>query len=154
VKPAGLGARDTLRLEAGLLLYGQDLDERTTPHEAGLGWAIATSRRTGGEKGGGFPGAEAVLREEREGSARRLLGFVGLGRAPIRHGAEIVDATERQAGIVTSGTVSPTLGKPVMLGYLERAAWERTPLFARVRGERLPIERVALPFVPKRYKRA
>ena len=154
VKPVGLGARDTLRLEAALPLYGQDLDSETTPHAAGLGWAIAKSRRAGGAKAGGFPGAEAVLREEREGSTRRLFGFVGLGRAPIRHGAEIVDAAARQLGKVTSGTVSPTLGKPVMLGYLDRAARDGTALFARVRGDRLPIERVALPFVPKRYKRS
>ena len=153
VKPVGLGARDTLRLEAALPLYGQDLDERTTPHEAGLGWAIAKSRRAGGAKWGGFPGAQTVLREEREGGARRLFGFVGLGRAPIRHGAEIVDASDRRLGIVTSGTVSPTLGKPVMLGYLNREAWDGTALFAQVRGDRLPIERAALPFVPKRYKR-
>ena len=154
VKPVGLGARDTLRLEAALPLYGQDLDAESTPHAAGLGWAIAHSRRAGGAKAGGFAGADAVLREEREGSARRLFGFVGLSRAPIRHGAEIVDTADRVLGEVTSGTVSPTLGKPVMLGYLNREAWERTALFAQVRGERLPIERVPLPFVPKRYKRA
>jgi len=151
VKPAGLGARDTLRLEAALPLYGQDLDGSTTPNDAGLGWAIAKSRRAGGAKAGGFPGAEVLLNQE---SARRLFGFVGLGRAPIRHGAEIVDASERRVGVVTSGTVSPTLGKPVMLGYLAREAWKDFELFAKVRGEALPIERAALPFVPKRYKRS
>jgi aminomethyltransferase len=154
VKPAGLGARDTLRLEAALPLYGQDLNPDTTPHEAGLGWAVAKSRRAGGARAGGFPGAATVLREERDGAARRLFGFVGLGRAPIRHGAEIVDASDRRLGVVTSGTVSPTLGKPVMLGYLAREAWDGVELFAKVRGERLPIERAALPFVAKRYRRS
>jgi aminomethyltransferase len=153
VKPIGLGARDTLRLEAALPLYGQDLDEGTTPREAGLDWAIAKARRAGGAKPGGFPGAERVLREEREEGTRRLFGFVGLGRAPIRHGAHIVDASGRRVGTVTSGTVSPTLGKPVMLGYLKREAWDGVELFALVRGEQLPIEPAALPFVPKRYKR-
>ncbi len=152
VKPIGLGARDTLRLEAGLPLYGQDMDENTTPHEAGLAWAIVKSRRAGGAKAGGYPGSETVLREEREGAKRRQAAFVGLGRAPVRHGAPIVDESGKEVGVVTSGTMSPSLGKPVMLAIVARDA--REPLFAVVRAEREGIVRAKLPFVPKRYKRA
>ena len=136
VKPVGLGARDTLRLEAGLPLYGQDMDAGTTPAEAGLAWAIPKSRR-------------AVL----SGTAprRRLGGFVGVGRVPIRHGAAIVDPAGTEVGVVTSGTVSPSLGRPIALAYVAEDAGE--PLAAVVRGEHHEIARAKLPFVPKRYKR-
>jgi aminomethyltransferase len=152
VKPAGLGARDTLRLEAGLHLYGQDMDANTTPHEAALEWAIAKARRAGGPKAGGYPGAQTVLREESQGVSRRLGGFMGQGKVPVRHGAPIVDAGGKEVGMVTSGTVSPSLGKPVMLGYAAATGPDRE-LFALVRGERQPIARATLPFIPKRYKR-
>jgi aminomethyltransferase len=137
-KPVGLGARDTLRLEAGLPLYGQDLDTDTTPQEAGLAWAIPPSRRG------------AVLSFMTP--TRRLGGFIGVGRVPIRHGAAIVDSAGTEVGVVTSGTVSPSLGRPIALAYVAQDAGE--PLFALVRGERHEIARAKLPFMPKRYKRS
>ncbi len=137
VKPVGLGARDTLRLEAGLPLYGQDMDAGTTPQEAGLAWAIPPSRRA------------AVLSFMTP--MRRLGGFVGVGRVPIRHGAAVVDSAGTEVGVVTSGTVSPSLGRPIALAYVAQDAGE--PLAAVVRGERQEIARAKLPFVPKRYKR-
>jgi aminomethyltransferase len=137
VKPVGLGARDTLRLEAGLPLYGQDVNADTTPQEAGLAWAIPPSRR-----GAVLSGTPPM---------RRFGGFVGLGRVPIRHGAAIVDPEGTEVGVVTSGTVSPSLGRPIALGYVAQDAG--APLAAVVRGERHEIARANLPFVPKRYKR-
>lgn len=154
VKPVGLAARDTLRLEAGLHLYGQDMDSQTTVCSAALGWAIARARRAGGRKEGGFTGAETTLREQREGTTRRLAGLVGIDPVPVRSGAPIVDADGAERGIVTSGTVSPSLGKPVMLAHLDTALTSEATLFAVVRGKRHPVRRAALPFVPKRYKRA
>lgn len=151
VKPVGLGARDTLRLEAGLHLYGQDMDERTTALEASLGWAIAPSRRAGGKRQGGFPGAEIYLRQEREGIARRLVGLVGVDPAPIRHGASLLTDKE-QAGMVTSGTVSPSTQRAIMLGYLGVKFFDKE-LFALVREARRPVRIARLPFVPKRYKK-
>jgi aminomethyltransferase len=145
VKPVGLGARDTLRLEAGLPLYGQDMDPSTTPREAQLAWSIARSRRAGGAKAGGFPGAASMERAE-----RRLVGLIGVEPVPVRSGAEIVDGTGRVVGKVTSGTVSPTLGKPVMMGYI---AMDSSELQAVVRGKPHPVKLTKLPFVPKRYKR-
>jgi aminomethyltransferase len=151
VKPVGLGARDTLRLEAGLHLYGQDMDASTTALEASLGWAIARSRRAGGKKEGGFPGADVYLRQAREGTARRLVGLVGEEAAPIRHGASLVDAEGDETGVVTSGTVSPSTQRAIMLGYV---ASQDAALFAVVRGARRPVRIASLPFVPKRYKKA
>jgi aminomethyltransferase len=147
VKPVGLGARDTLRLEAGLHLYGQDMDENTTPLEAGLGWAIAPSRRPGGAKAGGFPGAEACQRKKRQ-----LVGLVGAEPAPIRHGATLVDRENEEIGIVTSGTVSPSTQRAIMLGYVGTDSLEKE-LFAVVRESRRPVRITKLPFVPKRYKK-
>jgi len=152
VKPVGLGARDTLRLEAGLHLYGQDMDERTTALEASLGWAIAPSRRAGVTKEGGFPGADVYLRQAREGTARRLVGLVGIDPAPIRHGASIVDSANREAGVVTSGTVSPSTQRAIMLGYVGVKSLDKE-LFALVRDARRPVRITKLPFVPKRYKK-
>jgi len=152
VKPVGLGARDTLRLEAGLHLYGQDMDERTTALEASLAWAIAPSRRAGGRKEGGFPGADVYLRQAREGTARRLVGLVGMDPAPIRHGAPIVDSANREAGVVTSGTVSPSTQRAIMLGYVGVKSLDNE-LFALVRDARRPVRITKLPFVPKRYKK-
>jgi aminomethyltransferase len=147
VKPIGLGARDTLRLEAGLHLYGQDMDVNTTPAEASLGWAIARSRRPGGAKAGGFPGAEAVQRQ-----TKKLVGLVGTDAAPIRHDSPIVDDQNGEAGVVTSGTVSPTTQRPIMLGYVGIPYLEKK-LFAVVREMRRPVSIAPLPFVPKRYKK-
>ena len=152
VKPIGLGARDTLRLEAGLHLYGQDMDANTTVLEASLGWAIARSRRAGGKKQGGFAGAHVYLRERREGPRQRLVGLVGEEAVPVRHGAQIVSADDAEAGIVTSGTVSPSAGKAIMLASLRSAYGEDTKLAAVVRGTPRPVRMTKLPFVPKRYK--
>jgi len=153
VKPVGLGARDTLRLEAGLHLCGQDMDESTTVIEASLGWAVARSRRAGGAKQGAFPGAAVYLREAASGTARRLVGLVGEEPVPVRHGATLLDATEREVGIVTSGTVSPSTQRAVMLAYLASSHDRDAPLYALVRGRRRPVRLASLPFVPKRYKR-
>jgi len=153
VKPVGLAARDTLRLEAGLHLYGQDMDAETSVCSAALGWAIARARRAGGAKQGGFPGAETTLHEMRDGCARRLVGLVGVDPVPVRSGAAIVDADGAERGAVTSGTVSPSLGKPVMLARLDAALAPDAMLFAVVRGRRHAVRRARLPFVPKRYKR-
>jgi aminomethyltransferase len=154
VKPVGLGARDTLRLEAALPLHGQDIDAGTSPAESGLGWAIARSRRAGGCKAGGFPGAERVLREELAGAGRVLEGYVGVEGVPIRAGAPLVDADGLAVGTVTSGTVSPTLGQPILLARIEAGIAPDAPLAALVRGQLRPIRRIALPFVAKRYKRS
>jgi aminomethyltransferase len=152
VKPVGLGARDTLRLEAGLHLYGQDMDESTTVHEASLGWAIARSRRAGGKKRGGFPGAHVYLRQSADGVSRRLVGLIGDEAVPVRHGAQIVSSDDAAAGIVTSGTVSPSTGKAIMLASLGSNCGEETKLAAVVRGTPRPVRVTGLPFVPKRYK--
>jgi aminomethyltransferase len=150
VKPIGLGARDTLRLEAGLHLHGQDMDASATAVEASLGWAIAPSRRGGGKKQGGFPGAEVYLRQAREGANRRLVGLIGEEPVPIRHGAALVGPENKELGIVTSGTVSPSTQRAIMLGYLGSNPQE---VFAVVRGARRRVRIARLPFVPKRYKR-
>ena len=153
VKLIGLGARDTLRLEAGLHLYGQDMDENTTLVEASLGWAVARSRRAGGVKQGGFPGADIYLREAKEGTARNLVGLIGEEPAPIRHGTTLIDAPEREVGVVTSGTVSPSTQRAIMLAYLAASHPRDAPLYAMVRGKPRPVRLTPPPFVPKRYKR-
>jgi aminomethyltransferase len=149
VKPVGLGARDTLRLEAGLHLYGEDMDANTTALEASLGWAIARSRRAGGRKEGGFPGAQRYLNEP---PSRRLVGLIGIEPVPIRHDSPLVDAENRDAGVVTSGTISPSMQRPIMLGYVSTAFLEKS-LYAVVRDARRPVRITPLPFVPKRYKK-
>ncbi|HET7365843.1 MAG TPA: glycine cleavage system aminomethyltransferase GcvT [Burkholderiales bacterium] len=151
LKPVGLGARDTLRLEAGLHLYGQDMDADTTVLEASLGWAIARSRRAGGKKQGGFPGAHVYQRELREGAKRRLVGLIGEEAVPIRHGAELL-ADGKNAGVVTSGTVSPSTSKAIMLASLRAEYGADMKLSAVVRGTQRPVRIAKLPFVPKRYK--
>ena len=154
VTPVGLGARDTLRLEAGLPLHGNDIGPDTTPVEAGLAFAIARSRRADGSKFAGFPGAETVLGQLAHGAARKLVALQADSNVPVRAHAPIVDASGETLGEVTSGTVSPTLGKPIMLGYVPAAlARDDSPLFASVRGKQIPLQRVKLPFVPKQYKR-
>jgi aminomethyltransferase len=148
VRPIGLGARDTLRLEAALPLYGQDMDARTSPREAGLAWAIARTRRAGGAKAGGFPGASHIDR-----AAKRFVGLLGEGPVPVRSGAQLLDASGAAAGTVTSGTVSPTLGRPVMLAYVGLGIADGTPLNAVVRNRPQAVRIASLPFVPKRYQR-
>ena len=154
VAPAGLGARDTLRLEAGLCLYGHEIDTTTTPIEAGLAWAIQKVRRPGGERAAGYPGATTIERQFAHGTARKRVGLVGNERAPVREGAAIVDEAGITIGRVTSGTIGPSVGKPVALAYVPTAlAVPGTLLDAEVRGKRQPMQVASLPFAPHRYFR-
>jgi aminomethyltransferase len=156
VAPVGLGARDTLRLEAGLPLHGNDISTSTTPVEASLAFAIPKSRRAGGLKAGGFPGADTVLRQLVDGPPRRLVGLMSWDPIPVRAHAAIVDASGHAVGEVTSGTVSPTLNRPVMLAYVDAGALLHNPdgtFHAVVRDKRPAVHVTPLPFVPKRYKR-
>lgn len=151
----GLGARDSLRLEAGLCLYGNDIDTTTTPVEAGLEWAIQKSRRAGGARAGGFPGADTTLKQLAEGTPRRRVGLKPEGRAPVRGGASLFLSAqdEKPAGTVTSGGFGPSVDAPVAMGYVAGENAEDTMLFADVRGKRLPVRIAALPFVKHNYKR-
>ena len=156
VLPIGLGARDSLRLEAGLCLYGHDIDATTTPVEAALEWSIQKSRRLGGARAGGFAGAGMILSQLLNGAPRRRVGLRPEGRAPVREGAPLfADATSSlQIGSVTSGGFGPSLNAPVAMGYLPAAsAMPDMRLFAEVRGQRLPLRVTATPFVPNTYKR-
>ncbi len=154
VHPAGLGARDTLRLEAGLCLHGNDIDEQTTPVEAGLLWAIQKVRRAGGARAAGYPGAAVIDAQIAAGPARRRVGLAGLERAPVRPGTPIVSADGAPLGIVTSGTLAPTVKQPIAIAYLPAAhAALDHEVYAEVRGKRLPMRVTALPFVPHRYAR-
>ncbi|WP_435521372.1 glycine cleavage system aminomethyltransferase GcvT [Altererythrobacter litoralis] len=149
VKPIGLGARDSLRLEAGLPLYGHDLSPETSPIEAGLLFGINKRRR----QEGGFPGAERILREIAEGTARRWVGLALDGRLPAREGAEVF-AGPGKVGTVTSGGFSPTLGHPIAMAYVDSAhAAQGTALEIEVRGKRLAATVTPMPFVPHRYFR-
>jgi aminomethyltransferase len=162
VKPVGLGARDTLRLEAGLPLHGNDISATISPIEAQLSFAIAASRRlpkrnadgslTAPAKTGGFPGSSTVLGHLAEGAPRKLLGLTSKEPVPIRAHAKIVNASGQAVGEVTSGTISPSLGVPVMLALIQAEALN-SPLWAVVRDKKLAVEVAKLPFVPKRYKR-
>lgn len=152
VKPAGLGARDSLRLEAGLCLYGNELNESITPVQAGLTWAIPKHRRDGGD----YPGAQVVAREIRDKPRTRLVGLVSEGRKVARAGAEIYDAPENgnKIGEVSSGVFSPSLQKPVALGFVDAAfAAPDSQVFAQVRKERIVCRTARPPFVPHRYKK-
>ncbi|HZW14273.1 MAG TPA: glycine cleavage system aminomethyltransferase GcvT [Noviherbaspirillum sp.] len=154
VAPIGLGARDSLRLEAGLCLYGHDMDTQTTPVEASLAWALSKVRRADGARAGGYPGAEIIMRQLAEGVAHKRVGLLVKDRMPVREGAELVDATGRVIGKVTSGGFGPTLGGPVAMGYVEAAhAAIGTALNAIVRGKPVPVEVAKTPFVPQRYYR-
>ncbi len=156
VKPIGLGARDSLRLEAGLPLHGQDITPSHTPHEAGLAFAIARSRRADGLKAGGYPGASVVNAQAAHGPRRRLVGLSSFEPVPVRAGAAIIDEQGERVGLVTSGTLSPSLNRPVMLAYLEHQPISRdgTPrLRAQVRTRTPEVMITPLPFVAKRYKR-
>ncbi|HUF57763.1 MAG TPA: glycine cleavage system aminomethyltransferase GcvT [Thermohalobaculum sp.] len=156
VGPVGLGARDSLRLEAGLCLYGNDIDMKTTPVEAALEWAIPKVRRRGGEREGGFPGARRILDELEQGTARRRVGLKPRGKAPVREGAQLYAEEEggEPVGRVTSGSFGPSVGGPVSMGYLPTEMAEPgTGLFAEVRKKRLPIDVHALPFRDARYEK-
>jgi aminomethyltransferase len=151
VKPVGLGARDSLRLEAGLPLYGHDLDETVSPVEAGLLFAIAKARR----ESGGFPGDERILRELKDGPARIRVGLKPSGRAPVREGADVLSAEGAKIGSVTSGGFGPSVGAPVAMGYVEPAF--RSPgTEIQLSGRRGPEAATVakLPFVPHRYVRS
>jgi aminomethyltransferase len=150
VVPAGLGARDSLRLEAGLCLYGNDLDEVTTPVEAGLTWVIGKRRKLAGD----YPGAAVVRDQLAIGALRLRVGLRPDGRAPARAGTTIMDGEGNEAGLVTSGGFSPSLNAPIAMGYVRRdVAADGTGLFLLVRGKPLPATVVPMPFVPHRYIR-
>ena len=155
VRPAGLGARDTLRLEAGMCLYGHDINTNTTPVEAGLAWAIQKVRRAGGERAGGYPGADAIDGQLVRGATNKRVGLIGLERVPVREGAPLVDAHGHKLGTVTSGTLSPTVNQPIALAYVaaNHAALHHE-VYAEVRGKRQPMRVAPLPFTPHRYVRA
>jgi len=156
VELIGLGARDTLRLEAGLCLHGADIDENINPVEAGLEWSIQKSRRNGGARAGGFAGAEKILGQLENGAPRRRVGLRPEGRAPVREGAPLFasETSSEPIGAVTSGGFGPTLNAPVAMGYLPSPlAVSGTPAFAEVRGQRLPLRVSPMPFVPNTYKR-
>ena len=156
VEPIGLGARDSLRLEAGLCLYGNDIDAGTNPVEASLTWAIQKARRAGGERAGGYPGADAVQTAFDDGVGRKRVGLAPEGRAPMRDGTPLFDAATggTQVGEVTSGSFGPTVGGPVAMGYVSEAqAAIDTMLWGEVRGKRLPVTVAKLPFVAANFKR-
>ncbi|MXW86515.1 MAG: glycine cleavage system aminomethyltransferase GcvT [Boseongicola sp. SB0667_bin_21] len=155
VIPIGLGARDSLRLEAGLCLYGSDIDTTTTPVEAALEWAIQKARRRGGERAGGFPGASRILEELESGAPRRRVGFLPDGRAPVRAGVRIFrEGSDDPVGEVTSGGFGPSLGRPVSMGYVKTEfSGTGTVLEAEVRSKRMPVTVADMPFRPSTFKR-
>ncbi len=154
VEAIGLGARDSLRLEAGLCLYGHDMNEKTTPIEASLLWAISKARRADGPRAGGFPGAETVFAQQQSGVARKRVGLLPLERTPVREGAEVVNADGNVIGSICSGGFGPTLGAPLAMGYLDTAYTPLdTDVWAIVRGKRVPMKVSKLPFVAQRYYR-
>jgi aminomethyltransferase len=156
VLPIGLGARDSLRLEAGLCLYGHDIDTSTTPVEGALEWSIQKSRRNGGARAGGFPGADKILAQLANGAPRRRVGLRPEGRAPVREGAVLFasETSTGQIGAISSGGFGPSLNAPVAMGYLPTAlAASGGLVFAELRGQRLPLRIAAMPFVPNTYKR-
>ncbi len=154
VAPIGLGARDSLRLEAGLCLYGHDIDTQTTPVEASLSWALSKARRRDGARPGGYLGAEVVMAQLENGTARRRVGIRPEGRAPLREGVELIDEDGKTLGRITSGGFGPTVGAPVALGYVATArARPGTRFGAMLRGKVQPVEVAKLPFVAQRYYR-
>ena len=154
VRPIGLGARDSLRLEAGLCLYGHELSTAITPIEAGLAWAIGKSRRPGGVRAGGYPGAERIARELADGPARRRVGLRVNGRRPVREGQAVLSPTGEALGVVTSGAYGASVDAPIAMALLAREhAAPGTELAVDVRGNPQPVTVTALPFVPQRYFR-
>jgi aminomethyltransferase len=152
----GLGARDSLRLEAGLCLYGHDIDTDTTPTSASLNWAIQKARRTEGARVGGFPGADVILSQIENGASHGRVGLRPTGRAPMREGVEIFanETSTDAVGKVTSGGFGPSVEAPVAMGYVTAdLATVGTTLYGEVRGKRHPVEVSALPFVPANFKR-
>jgi aminomethyltransferase len=154
VKPIGLGARDTLRLEAGLCLYGHDIDTTTTPVEGALTWAIQKVRRAGGARAGGYPGASIIDQQLADGASRKRVGLISTERMPVREGAKVIDASGAEIGVVTSGSLGPSLNQPVALAYVAAAqAAMGTAVFALVRDKKVPMTVASTPFVPNRYYR-
>lgn len=156
VRLVGLGARDSLRLESGLCLYGHDIDTTTTPAKGALEWAIQKVRRAGGARAGGFPGADIILAELEAGVSPRRVGLRIEGRAPIREGAElfVAEVGGEPVGRVTSGGFGPSIEAPVAIGYVPTdLIGKETPLFAEVRGKRIRVFVSSLPFITQRYKR-
>lgn len=156
VEAIGLGARDSLRLEAGLCLYGSDIDTTTSPVEASLSWAIQKVRRTGGDRAGGFPGATRILDELENGATRTRVGLLPQGRAPMRGETPLFAAEDSadQIGIVTSGAFGPTIQMPMSMGYVDTSFAEQgTILWGEVRGKRMPVTVAAMPFRPSTFKR-
>lgn len=156
VEPIGLGARDSLRLEGGLCLFGHDIDTQTTPIQASLNWAIQKVRRTGGDRSGGFPGADVILAELANGASQKRVGLRPDGRAPMREGVQLFAGLddEMPIGNITSGGFGPTVGGPITMGYvpIEYTA-QGTAIFGELRGKRQPLTVMALPFVPSNFKR-
>jgi aminomethyltransferase len=156
VMPIGLGARDSLRLEAGLCLYGHDIDATTTPIEGALEWSVQKARRNGGARAGGFLGADVILAQLESGAPRRRVGLRPEGRAPVREGASLFadQNSNYQIGAVTSGGFGPSVAAPIAMGYLPlpQAKIDST-VFAEVRGQRLPLRVSPMPFIPNTYKR-
>lgn len=154
VAPIGLGARDSLRLEAGLCLYGHDMDTETSPIQASLLWAISKVRRADGVRAGGFPGAEQIFAQQTSGVDKKRVGLLPLERTPVREGAEIVDAQDQRIGTVCSGGFGPTLGAPLAMGYVETASTALdTEVWAIVRGKKVAMRVTKMPFVAQRYFR-
>ncbi|MDE1991837.1 MAG: glycine cleavage system aminomethyltransferase GcvT [Rhizobiaceae bacterium] len=156
VQPIGLGARDSLRLEAGLCLYGNDIDQTTTPIEAALEWGMQKARKTGGARAGGFPGADRILSELQNGASRRRVGLKPEGKAPVRGHAKLYADAEgkTEIGEVTSGGFGPSAESPVAMGYVPVGhAAPGTQIYAEVRGKYLPVSVCALPFITPTYKR-
>ncbi len=154
VKPAGLGARDSLRLEAGLCLYGNDIDENTTPVEADLLWAIQKARKAGGEREGGFIGAEVILPQIASGATKKRVGFTVNSKAPVRAHTELFDTNGNKIGEVTSGGFGATLNAPVAMGYVDKAHSEvGTKVIAKVRKKEIELTVAKMPLVPQRYYR-
>jgi len=156
IEPIGLGARDTLRLECGLCLYGQDLNETITPIEAGLKWAIQKVRRTGGEREGGFVGQEKILKQIEEQPHFKREAFFPYGKAPLRSGTKLFsdDSGKNEIGVITSGGYSPSLERPISMGYLNHNKFKiGNPIFGELRTKFFPIKLTKLPFVPTSFKR-
>lgn len=154
VQAIGLGARDSLRLEAGLCLYGHDMSEETTPIEASLLWAVSKARRADGTRSGGFPGAERIFAQQREGVARKRVGLLPQERTPVREGAELVNADGEIIGQVCSGGFGPSLGAPLAMGYVQSShVAVDSEVWALVRGKRVAMKVAKTPFVAQRYYR-
>lgn len=154
VEAIGLGARDSLRLESGLCLYGHDLDTSTTPVEAGLWWSISPARREDGLRAGGFLGSDAIFAQRAAGVSRRRVGLQINGKAPVREGADIVNNSDEKVGVVTSGGFGPSVSAPVAMGYVAAdAASLGTSLFALVRNKKIPVTVCKMPFVTQNYFR-